>query len=290
MQRTLPNPSVEIEARAWRLRFLDAPPSQVAGLGEADVFTVEEPRKVFVVAEPVDATAPPSRFDDTSGRSLALLWMPPLAFDGCDNAWLEGVPLEGPKDGGRVVRAGLRTARVVWTNARAIIYASPDQFEDARDALIRFTILERNVCDIERHMPEVWASINRNVKLTHTIHPGDLRRNGTKVGRMTELVTEMNSQALHNDSALEQLNPTLSPGSKRLFAELALQADLYDRLEALAEPLDFAFEYHEVLNTRIIEASQWSKSNWIEIWILAVLVLELAATVYPLVEQFVPHN
>ncbi|MFG1372701.1 hypothetical protein V5F32_11040 [Xanthobacter oligotrophicus] len=290
MQRTLPNPTVEIEARAWRLRFLDARPGLETALGEADVFTVEEPRKVFVAAEPVDATAPSSRLDDSHGRSLALLWMPPLAFDGSDSAWLEGLPLEGPKDGGRVVRAGLRTARVVWTNARAIIYAGPEQFEDARDALIRFTILERNICEIERHMPEVWASINRNVKLTHTISPRDLRRNGVKVGRMTELVTEMNSQALHNDSALEQLNPALSPGSKRLFAELALQADLYDRLEALGEPLDFAFEYHEVLNTRIIEASQWSKSNQIVLWILAILVVELALNIYPFVEPFIPRN
>ncbi|MCG5236372.1 hypothetical protein [Xanthobacter oligotrophicus] len=290
MQRTLPNPTVEIEARAWRLRFLDAAPERGTALEEAEVFIIEEPRRAFVVAEPVDAIAPSSRFDDTNGRSLSLLWMPPLAFGGDDNAWLEDLPLEGPKDGGRVVRAGLRTARVVWTNTRAIIYAGPEQFADARDALIRFTLLERNICEIERRMPEVWASINQNVRLTHTVWPGDLRRNGAKVGRMTEIVTEMNSQALHNDSALEQLDPRLSPGSKRLFAELALQADLYDRLEALGEPLDFAFEYHEVLNTRIIEASQWSKSNRIVLWILAILVLELALNIYPFVEQFVPRN
>ncbi|MDI4663068.1 hypothetical protein K9U40_01760 [Xanthobacter autotrophicus] len=290
MQRTLPNPTVEIETRAWRLRFLDAPPPRDAVPEDGEVLVVHEPRKVYVLTEPVDATAPSSRFDDAGGRSLSLLWMPPLAFEGADAAWLESIPVEGPKDGRRVVRAGLRTARVLWTNARVIIYATPEQFPDALDAVIRFTVLERDTSEIEQAMPEIWGSITRNAKLTHTVWPGDLRRNGEAVGKMTEHVTRLNTRALHNDGALEQLDPALTPGSKRLFAELTLQADLHDRLEALAEPLDFAFDYHEVLNTRIIEASQWSKSNRVEVWILIVLGMELIATVYPMVEGMLPLN
>lgn len=287
MQRTLTNPSVETEARAWRLHFVDGPPPREAVIEDMEILKIKEPRRLSVVAEPVDAAGPPSRCDDEGGRSIALLWMPPLAPDEADSAWLEGIPLEGPRDGGRVVRAGLRTSRVVWTNARVVIYAPEDQFADARDAVIRFTVLERETTEIERSMPSVWASIHNNVTLTHTISPRDLRRKGKNIATMMEQVTQMNNCALHNDSALMQLDPALTPGSKRLFAELALQADLEDRLEALGEPLDFAFDYHEVLTTRLIEASQWSKSNWIEIWILFVLVLELMATVYPFVARFV---
>ena len=290
MQRTLPNPSVEIEARAWRLRFLDAPPDLNTDLGAADVIEVNEPRKVYAVAETVDPAAPPSRFDDVGGRSLALLWMPPLAFDGADSAWLEGIPLEGLKDGGRVVRAGLRTSRVVWTNARAVIYAPPDQFADARDALVRFTVLERDVCEIEAAMPDIWAEIRRTVKLSHTVTRGDVRRNSATVGAMTERVTELNRRALLDDTALEQMAPALSPASKRLFAELALQANLFDRLEALGEPLDFAFDYHEVVNNRLTEASQFFRSYRVDSWILAVLALELIATSYPYIERLFALN
>lgn len=290
MQRALTVPSIDIESRAWRLHFQTMPPGAGSPLAGTDVLAVREPRTVYVAAEPVDASVPPPTATDSGGNSLALLWMPPLAAEGADHAWLEGVPLEGMRSSTRVVRAGLRTARVVWTDRVAVIYAAFDQFEDARDAIIRFTVLERDTCEIESGMPDVWASIHQNVRLTHTIRPGDLRRDGPAVGLMTERVTEMNSRALHNDAALEQLDTTLSAGSKRLFAELALQADLYDRLEGLGEPLDFAFDYHEVLNTRIIDASQWSLSNRVEVMILIVLLLEFGATIFPYLSHLIGVN
>lgn len=290
MQRALTVPSIDIEARAWRLHFQTRPPGAGSSLANADVLTVREPRQVHVVAEPVDASVPPLTTTDSGGSSLALLWMPPLANEDADAAWLEGIPLEGSRNGARVVRAGLRTARVVWTDQVAVIYATHDQFEDARDAVIRFTVLERDTCEIEAGMPAVWASIHRNVRLTHTVRSSDLRRDGNEVGLMTEQVTEMNSRALHNDAALEQLDTTLKAGSKRLFAELALQADLYDRLEGLGEPLDFAFEYHETLNTRIIDAAQWSLNNRLEMSILLVLTLEFGVTIYPYLAHFIAAN
>lgn len=287
MQRTLPNPSVEMEARAWRLRFLDAPPPPDVTAAGARTIKVNAPRPTYVVPEPVDSSYPPSRADDAGGRSLSLLWMPPLAPESADETWLEGIPFEGLKDNGRVVRAGLRTARVVWTNARAIIYAAPDQFGDACDALVRFTVLERDTSEIEEAMPQVWAAIKQDARLTHTVTRRDIRRRAGPVGAMTEQVAELNRRALRNDEALEQLDPELSGASKRLFAELALQANLYDRLEALGEPLDFAFDYHELINNRITEASQFFRGTRIEAWILLVLVLELAATSYPLFAHLV---
>lgn len=290
MQRALTVPSVDTDARAWRLRFLDAPPAARTPLGEAQLITVLEPRTVYVVAEPAAAEGPPETIQDGAGRSLAVLWMPPRAREGADSAWVEGIPLEGIRKGGRVIRAGLRTSRVVWTDSVAVIYAAPDQLEDARDAVIRFTVLERDTAEIEAGMPGVWSSIHRNVALTHTVNPRELRHHGSFVGHMTEQVTQMNSRALHNDTALEQLDPALSPGSKRLFAELALQAGLYDRLEALGEPLDFAFDYHELLNNRLIEASQWSRSTRIELWILAVLCIDLLLSLYPVLASFLEPN
>ena len=287
MQRTLPNPSVEMDARAWRLRFLDAPPPADLTAAGARTIRVGSPRPTYVLAEPVDAAYPPSRADDAGGRSLSLLWMPPQAPEDADETWLEGIPFEGLKDNGRVVRAGLRTARVVWTNARAIVYAPPDQLGDACDALVRFTVLERDTSEIEAAMPQVWGAIKHDARLTHTVTRRDIRRRAGPVGAMTERVAELNRRALLNDEALEQLDPELTGASKRLFAELALQANLYDRLEALGEPLDFAFDYHELINNRITEASQFYRGTRIEAWILVVLLLELVATSYPLFSHLV---
>lgn len=289
MQRTLPDASVEIAAHAWRLRFHDTQQPYETLPAGSRIIEVSTPRKLHVVCEPAEVGYPPSRADDPGGRSLSLLWMPPLAPEEADEAWLEGIPFEGLRDNGRVVRAGLRTARVVWTNARAIIYATPDQFVDALDALIRFTVLEREATEIEMAMPEVWASIKYGKPLTHTVSRRDIRRFARPVGIMTERVSDLNRRALHSDEALEQLDPGLTGASKRLFAELALQANLYDRLEALGEPLDFAFEHHEVVNNRLTEASHHYGNTRVEVWILAVLLIELALTAYymfwPLVRQ-----
>ena len=56
-------------------------------------------------------------------------------------------------------------------------------------------------------------------------------------------------------NSLEQLDPTLAEASKRLFAELVSGAALYDRMEMLEDPIQFAMDQYELANTRLIEAN-----------------------------------
>ena len=72
---------------------------------------------------------------------------------------------------------------------------------------------------------------------------------------MTEIATRMRVTWLRVSRSLEQLDPALAAPSKRLFAELVSAASLYDRVEMLEDPVQFALDHYETSNTRLIETS-----------------------------------
>lgn len=265
----------DIEAKAWRVCFR----SRAIG-GEDRIDTIKEPRTVHARWMAKDFRTLPSTIEDDGGRSLAVLWMPPGAAADIETPWLANVPATNTA-AGRVVRAGLRTARVVWTDTLAIVYTAPEQLDETLDAVIRFTIAERDTRALETQMSGIWPAIRRDSRLTHTIHPQDQWFRKAKVNRVTDMVTTMASSVLRLEAALEQVDPSLQADSKRLFGELALQAQLYDRLEVLGEPIDFALEHYELINSRLLEARQAAGNLKVELAILFVLLCDFAFVAYP---------
>jgi hypothetical protein len=55
------------------------------------------------------------------------------------------------------------------------------------------------------------------------------------------------------------LDPTLAEPSKRLFAELVSGASLYDRMEMLDGPIQYALDQYELANARLTEANHARK-------------------------------
>ncbi len=82
--------------------------------------------------------------------------------------------------------------------------------------------------------------------------------------------------------ALEQLNPALDQLSKRIYAELILAAKLYDRMELLEEPTQFAWDHYEVASSRMIEQKNAGNERMsaiigagLELIIIVVLLIQL---------------
>ncbi|MGO9759275.1 MAG: hypothetical protein ACLPNY_21980, partial [Roseiarcus sp.] len=109
-------------------------------------------------------------------------------------------------------RASTRTARAVWSNARAMVCANSELSPDALDALVRFTLVERELSGLEQSMQSMWASISADVDLTHSLSRADQRRQ-RHVDQMTELATRMKAANFRIHSALEQLDPALADPS-----------------------------------------------------------------------------
>ena len=80
--------------------------------------------------------------------------------------------------------------------------------------------------------------------------------------------------------SLEQLDPTIPAPSKRLFAELVSAASLFDRVEMLEDPVQFALDHYEISNTRLIETGLARTERYSSIFgygiIIVLLLVQLA--------------
>jgi hypothetical protein len=269
-----------VEARAWRVYF--------DGRKEgAETILVREPRKAAVVLAPVAAQDAFAQHAPADDGSLEIVWMPPGANSPANvereaEAWLEGAATSLRR---YPVRAGIRTSRVFWHDARVLLYANPEQVNDAIDAIIRFTLAERELCALEAAIAANWAIIDEDASLTHEVGRRDQRRQ-PHVNEMTQRATRMQMSRLRVERALEQIDSRLVESSKRLYAELSLAASQHDRLDQIDEPIQFALDHYELANTRLIEAKNASRDrahmivgHGLEVVIVLLLLAELVATV-----------
>ena len=257
------------EVRAWSVHFGAA--ESAFGIG-GPVHRIREPQVTLAAREPIDLARalaePRARDGDTT---LTLLWLPGSAASGAledeAQAWL-GVPEER-----EIVRAGIRTVRVAWTSDRCIVFAPAEQFGEALDAVLRFTLAKRLMNSLEARMLDVWADLDGDVPLSHNVRSWQF---GTqkRIDARTERITRINAEYLRLQKALEQLDVSLGSASKRLYAELVLQATIYDRMEAMEDPLEFAMDHYELVNTRLIESRNAGIERWTGIAIIALLALE----------------
>ena len=271
------------KARSWLVSFEET--SQGAG---GDSIVVKEPRGVTAVLKRVEAAQALAPGAKTSPGSLSIVCAPPSAQDApSDEADLEAW-VRGGADAARAapIRASVRTARTIWLQSRAVAYSSDELAQDALDALVRFTVLEREMTRVEQAMRALWPSISADAELTHAVRRPDLKRQ-PHIDQMTEQAAGMKASILRIRMALEQLDPAVTDPSKRLFAELALAAGMHDRLECLIEPVQFAVDHYELANTRLIDfrSSMREHSNFmfehvLQVVIVGLLVAELVVILY----------
>lgn len=270
-----------IAARAWRVTFAGGRD------GAQALIAAREPRNVVAALTPIEAQdaleAPASNED----ASFEIVWMPPgvnvpANVEREAESWMEdAATAQRPYP----VRAGIRTVRVFWRETRALLYANPEQLDDAIDAIVRFTLAEREIAWLEAEIAVNWTRIEADASLTHAVGPRDQRRQD-HVNEMTRLATRMQMSRLRVERALEQLDPTLTEPSKRLYAELSLAAAQHDRLDQIDEPIQFAIDHYELANTRLIEARNAAKDrahmrigHGLEVVIVLLLLGELIATI-----------
>lgn len=274
-----------VVAQAWRVFFDDgreaAQPSAIA---------IREPRVVSAIVTPIDVRQTLALQAPADDGSLDIVWMPPGANEQSSierdvEAWIDNgaTPLRRAP-----IRAGIRTIRVFWHDARVLLYANAEQLEDALDAIVRFTVVEREAAALEAAMNSIWSTIDADAPLTHA-GAGRQQKRQQHVNEMTEIATRMKIIRLRVETALEQLDTRLAESSKRLYSELTLAAALHDRLEKLDEPVQFALDHYELANNRLIDAKAASRDrahaltgHVLEVAVVLLLLAELVATIYQL--------
>jgi hypothetical protein len=263
------------ETKAWRVTFADAAPQD-----DSPHLVIAESSPAVAICRTVGVDEALAAASQASGETIDLIWLPPSAGSAQDiERKLEADQKADAPSRRPPVRASLRSTRVVWTDARAVIASAADQLADATDAVIRFTLAERRTVALEREMTAMWPQIDAYKALTHRVRRRQLGLQ-SKIDALTERATTMSVDLMRLQTALEQLDPKLTSGSKRLYAELVLQAGIYERLEMLEDPIDFASEHFELANTRLIEARNALTGFYLEALIVVVLAAEFFALVY----------
>jgi hypothetical protein len=258
------------QAQAWRISYLPAAPEQQAALA-----VINEPSNVVAVATPVDlpdALAASARPGD---GSLLVVWVPSAAGNAVDldsrlHAWIRRdlAPGQSP------VHASIKTVRVTCTDTRAVIYAASEHLSDTMDAVARFTLATRQTAALEARMAATWPRIKTHTPLTYAV-TRQQQRLQPEVSALTEQATEMKSMHLRLQTALEQLDPTLSGTSKRIYADLADAAALHERVEMLEDPIQFALDHYELANWRLTEIGAARRGQVLEVLIVVILLADL---------------
>ena len=260
--------------QAWTVRFQEA-----SGAVDPHAFVVRQPRNLSATLEPVDLDATLAGQTPDAADNLTVVWMPPgtkatASIERDAEIWARNDEIAP-------VRAGIRTVRVFWTRHRALLYCSAEHLSAALDAVIRFTVAQREALAVEETMQEMWTTMEADAPLTHAVTPRH-QASQKHVNAMTLSATRMRAQYLRLAQTLEQLDPRLDETSKRIFAELILAASLYDRLELLEAPIQFALDQYEIANSRLIEEKNATKDrrDYVILFVFEALIILLL--LYPL--------
>ena len=258
------------QAQAWRISYLDAAPEQAA------LAVINEPSNAVAVATPVELSDVLGNVLDLSARpcdgSLLVVWVPSSAGTAGDldsrlHAWIRRDLAANQSP----VHASIKTVRVTCTATRAVIYAAPEHLSDTMDAVARFALATRQTSVLEARMAATWPEIKAHTPLTHAVTRKQLRLQ-PQVNAQTEQATAMKAAHLRLQTALEQLDPTLSGTSKRMYAELVTAAALHERVEMLEDPIQFALDHYELANWRLTEIGAARKGHFLEVLIVVILL------------------
>jgi hypothetical protein len=263
-------------ARAWRVAF------DAADSGPDAAILIREPHDAVVFTHPVEIDAALADSTDADDTSMLVIWLPTGDGVAADLERNLEAGLRGPAHDRPVLRASIRVIRVVWTDRRVVVYAPSPQWPDALDAVLRFTLMARETSTLEVQMKAVWTALDKHVPLSRalSIREGRLQ---SRVNEMTEMVTRMRNSYLRMQSAVVQTDLRLTSTSKRLCAELMLQAAIHDRLDVLDEPIEFAMNHYEIANTRLIEHRNAS----IEFVLMGLIIIGLfVQTIAMLAQEF----
>ncbi|MBL8705363.1 MAG: hypothetical protein JNM30_10985 [Rhodospirillales bacterium] len=240
-----------IAPQAWRVEFAEG--ARIAPDG-GDAITISEPRSVTAVLTPLATSDALAEVSPQTAGALIVIWMPPGAntpatIERDVDEWVRGAGTERKEAN---ARADVRTLRVAWGRNRTVVYANEGDVRLALDAILRFSLAQRETLALNAAMRSMWPSIEADATFTHALTPRD-RKKQPHINEMTVTVTRMKIAWLRLKASLEQVDPALAEPSKRLFAELAAAVFLYDQVDVLGPKVQFALDHYEIANTRLID-------------------------------------
>ncbi|TSE02397.1 hypothetical protein C1D09_030105 [Mesorhizobium intechi] len=248
----------------WRLR--QATP------GEGNVWlTLQHPTSLELMREPLSGVRPPS----DKGTILTFVHLLPGIETPFDvqkefETWVLQDDTTAP-----YLEVSGRNIRLVWRGRRGLAFAPIQAAEDCLAAAAVFSHVYGALSVEESRLETTWQSMTNDVALTHDVRRIALREQ-RRVNQMTRQFQTARIFVARMDIALQRPESKLSAATRRLFGELALQADLISRVRVLDDAIEVGEDLYELANDRLIEHRNYLVEVWIETAILFAILAELA--------------
>jgi hypothetical protein len=266
---------------AWRIDFADRKP-----IGEA--IPIRQPRTVWLRLLRVDAAAalgdtaaPESATDGLTLVFVASGAATPYEIQKQAEAWIA----RRPGEDGASLEVQLRSERLLWRRGRAVCFGSPSATQDILSGVSLFSFCEGELAALERKLQDCWSAIERDTALMTRLSSRSLKRL-RDVDAMARMATAMRVAYVRLQTALETPPRELTAPARRLFLELALQADTLDRLRMADDAIEVFEEFYKHIREQFSEFRYFVKEYRVEVLILLALLGDSLASIQTVQQWF----
>jgi hypothetical protein len=255
-----------------RMRFVSQ-----AQPGEHVLREFSRPRPVFAVCDTPSSkpAATPPRSNNDEELLFAVFPTDPDTL--ADRRREAHVWLAGPHNGnGSPLEVAARDDCVLWKHGRAAFLGPPERADEMLAPLLEFAFVEGQICRLEADVCSAWETAGRDIPLTNQIAPKDVVH-WPHVNEMTRQVTLGRMRYCDLSCRLQGPPAELSATARQVLADLSGRARLSDRLAALNGRIEAMMNLYSAANDRLSAYSYFRREWWLEIWIILVIVAEMAA-------------
>ena len=169
----------------------------------------------------------------------------------------------------------IRGARVKvrWRPGRAIVECDAGQRDLWSDSLADFLFYEGELRRFERQLEMVEGEAEADAQYAFRIQRKN-REHWKLFGAKIERLAQMRLKFARLEPQAATGSRTLPPPARRLFNHLARKADVEARLEAFGDRLEVCEELYEGGSDRVGDYRWYRGGHWLEVAILAFIVLE----------------
>ena len=273
-----PAPAFAETPSARRIRFVESLPYGAAALG-----AFHDPYARWAIGEPreLDVALASSRPSTPPCDEFAFIFLPsgsttPIELQRRAEAWMGDSRVGGEPP---LIDLVVQSDRILWRPGGAVAIGSPRRADEVLAGLVEFSYYEAELRRLEREVEGDWPAAEADVSLTHGVDRRSLARR-KHVDEMTRRAALRRIRFARLAPRLEKAPLALSGPMRRLFSELAQQAEVVDRLRSLDDRLEVFEDLYELANDRLGELAYFQKEYRLEAWILAMLLVEVLLMVF----------
>ncbi|HUY34169.1 MAG TPA: hypothetical protein VMV69_15585 [Pirellulales bacterium] len=271
-------------AIAQRIRFVVKPAS-----GATALRTFTDPYGRSAVAEDLAAERllEATRREPPAADEFYFLFLPSGAATAIEwqraaEEWMNGPSPPAERPAGDPSTGDLPTIdfvaqsdRILWRPGRAVLVGGAKRLEETRAGLIDFSFHEGELRKLEGELEADWPRAESDALPAHDVDRRALDRCG-HVGEMSQRMALRRIRLARLAPRLEKASLSLAGSARRLVGELALHADVVDRLKHVDDRLEVFEDLYELANDRLAEFRCFRLEYRLEAWIIAILVIEVA--------------